>query len=124
MALVRTALEDRRRDPSGTALLFARKFWHWVRPYPMLFWDAPIVVSATLLYTTLFVAAAVGMKAARRRSAVWFSIAVLGISMAVHVCLLVLWRYRVPYWDPVLLLYGVPGASEILPFRTGEVGSA
>jgi hypothetical protein len=31
--------------------------------------------------------------------------------MAVHLAILVLWRYRVPYWDPILLLYGVPGAA-------------
>jgi len=39
--------------------------------------------------------------------------------LAVHVVILVLWRYRVSYWDPVLLLYGVFGASQIFPFRTG-----
>ena len=31
--------------------------------------------------------------------------------MAAHVLVLVVWRYRVPYWDPVLLLYGVFGAG-------------
>jgi len=25
--------------------------------------------------------------------------------------LIVVWRYRVPYWDPVLLLYGIFGAG-------------
>jgi Dolichyl-phosphate-mannose-protein mannosyltransferase len=119
LALVQTALEDRRRDPSGTALLYARKIWHWIRPYPMLFWDAPTVVAATLLYTSLYIAAAIGLKTARRRGAVWFSVAVLAISMAVHVALLVLWRYRVSYWDPVLLLFGVPGAAIWLSARRG-----
>jgi hypothetical protein len=27
---------------------------------------------------------------------------------------LVVWRFRVPYWDPVLLLYGVFGAGGTL----------
>jgi len=117
-ALVESALEDRRRDPSGTLRLYAHKIWHWIRPYPMLFWDPLIIVSATLLYTALYAAAALGMKTAQRRGAVWFSIAVLGISMAVHVCILVLWRYRVSYWDPVLLLYGVPAAARISRARS------
>ena len=36
--------------------------------------------------------------------------AVLLVTMAVHVALIVVWRYRIPYWDPVLLLYAVSGA--------------
>jgi hypothetical protein len=90
----------------------------------MLFWDLPTVVSATLLYTALFVAAAIGMKTAQRRGAVWFCLAVLATSMAVHVCILVLWRYRVSYWDPVLLLYGVPGAARILRARADASAAA
>src|SRR5262249_10234637 len=50
MALVRAALEDRRADPAGTRRLLLRKIWHWLRPYPTLFWGWPIVLSATLLY--------------------------------------------------------------------------
>jgi hypothetical protein len=122
-ALAQSALEDRRRDPAGTVRLYAHKIWHWIRPYPILFWEKPVVISATLLYTTLFIATAFGMKTASRRGAVWFSIAVLAISMAVHVAILVLWRYRVSYWDPVLLLYGVSGASRVFPLRAG-VGRA
>jgi 4-amino-4-deoxy-L-arabinose transferase-like glycosyltransferase len=118
LALVQTSLEDRRRDPAGTLPLFARKLWHWARPYPMLFWSLPIVISATVLYSALYFAAFVGLKTAERRGAVWFSIAVLGSSTAVHVLILVLWRYRVPYWDPILLLYGAAGAATLIPDRT------
>jgi hypothetical protein len=25
--------------------------------------------------------------------------------MAAHVAIIVVWRYRIPYWDPVLILY-------------------
>jgi carbon starvation protein len=35
---------------------------------------------------------------------------ILVVSMAAHVVLQVVWRYRLPYWDPVLLLYGTFGA--------------
>jgi hypothetical protein len=55
------------------------------------------------------------MAAAQRRGAVGFCLAVLAISMLTHVLILVLWRYRVPFWDPILLLYAVPGAARFLP---------
>ena len=115
LTLVRSTLEERRRDPAGTVRLFLRKTWHWIRPYPMLFWSLPVVVSASVLYTVLYVLGGLGLKVAERRGAVWFAVAVLGISTAVHVLVLVLWRYRVPYWDPILLLYGARGAAEIFP---------
>jgi hypothetical protein len=120
-ALIRAALDDRRADPAGTRLLLARKVWHWLRPYPTLFWGWPIVLSATLFYLALYAAAAAGMVSAARRGAVWFSLSVLAISMAVHLAILVLWRYRVPYWDPILLLYGVPAAARLLPAGAEEL---
>ncbi|MGH9316336.1 MAG: hypothetical protein ACRD1P_04435 [Thermoanaerobaculia bacterium] len=113
-ALVRMALEDRRRDPAGTLRLYARKLWHWIRPYPTPFWGAPIVVGLGILYTVLYMLTAAGFSAAERRGAVRFAIAVLAISMGVHVLLLVLWRYRTPYWDPILLLWGVFAAGDRL----------
>ena len=120
MALVQAAWNDRRADPAGTARLLARKAWHWLRPYPTLFWGWPIVLSATLLYLFLYAAAAVGMVTAERRGAVWFSLAVMAIAMAVHVAILVLWRYRVPFCDPILLLYAMPGAARIVSPRSAS----
>lgn len=111
--LIRAALADRRADPAGTARLLLRKTWHWLRPYPTLFWGWPIVLSASLLYLALDVGAAVGLATAGRRGAAWFSLGVLAISMVVHVAILVLWRYRVPFWDPVLLLYAFPGFARL-----------
>ncbi len=35
---------------------------------------------------------------------------VLAVSMVAHVVLLVIWRYHMPYWDPILILYAIPGA--------------
>ena len=58
-----------------------------------------------------------GLATAARRGAVRFSIAVLVLSTALHVLVLVLWRYRVPYWDPILLLYGVFGITRFAPGR-------
>jgi hypothetical protein len=115
-ALVRLAVEERRRDPAGTARLYAHKIWQWLRPYPTpLYWPASIVIGIGLLYTALYAAAAAGLATAHRRGAASFCLAVLAVTMASHVALLVLWRYRVPYWDPVLLLYGVFAAGYKLP---------
>jgi hypothetical protein len=114
LAQVQMALEDRREDPAGTALLFRRKLWHWIRPYPTLFWGKPIVFGMGALYAALYVFASIGFARGDRRGAVWFAGAVLALSMALHLALLVLWRYRIPYVDPILLLWGVFGASATL----------
>lgn len=114
-ALVRMAVEERRRDPAGTARLYARKIWQWLRPYPTpLYWSGAVVAGVGLLYAALYAAAAVGLVTARRRGAVRFALVFLAVTMATHVALLVLWRYRVPYWDPILLLYGVFAAGDRL----------
>jgi hypothetical protein len=117
-ALVEAALDDRRADPAGTLRLLARKTWHWLRPYPTLFWGWPIVLSAALLYLFLYAAAATGMVTAARRGPVWFSLAVMAVAMGVHVAILVLWRYRVPFCDPILLLYAIPGVARIFSPRS------
>lgn len=114
-SLVRLALEERRRDPAGTAKLYVRKIAQWLRPYPEpRYWPTSVVLGVGLIYTALYVASAVGMAAAPRRGATFFCLGVLLVTMASHVAMLVLWRYRVPYWDPILLLYGVFGAGDRL----------
>jgi 4-amino-4-deoxy-L-arabinose transferase-like glycosyltransferase len=119
----RRTLEERRGDPAGWANLLLHKTWDWLRPYPNpLFWPAWIVWSVGVFYTTLTLLAAVGLAAPCRPGVRVFSLAVLLITMAVHVAIIVVWRYRVPYWDPVLLLYGVFGAfllAEGLARRAG-----
>jgi hypothetical protein len=113
--LVRKALQDRVREPRETLRLYSRKIWDWLRPYPHpLYWPRGVVWLTASYYCLLFVFAGVGIARARRRGVVRFSIAFLCASMAVHVLLLVAWRYRVPYWDPLLLLYGVFGAGGTL----------
>ncbi len=101
-------------DPAGTLALAVRKSLDWLRPYPSpWFWPRRIVFSVGLLYVLLFGLAAFGLSTAPRRGVVRFSIVFLAVTMAVHVALIVVWRYRVPYWDPVLLLYGVFGAARL-----------
>jgi len=108
----RKALSERLGDPGGWARLFARKSWDWLRPYPRpWFWPPWVVIGIGLLYTGLMGFAIAGLWKAERRGAVLFCLALLAITMAAHVVLSVLWRYRVPYWDPVLLLYGIFGAG-------------
>ena len=111
-AFARMAIGEARADPGAALRLLARKAWHWVRPYPTpWFWPRPVVAGIGLLYVLLYAAAARGLWQAPRRGVAAFSVAVLLLSMLAHVLLQVVWRYRVPYWDPVLLLYGVVGAS-------------
>jgi hypothetical protein len=66
--------------------------------------------------------AAAGFLFAPRPGVRLFVLAYLALTMAEHVLILVVWRYRIPYWDPVLLLYGGSGAfllAESLARRAG-----
>jgi hypothetical protein len=110
----RIAVAERLAHPTETLALAARKALDWLRPYPSpWFWPPGIVVSVGVLYTALFSLSAFGLAGAHRRGIALFSVVLLALTMAVHVAVLVVWRYRVPYWDPVLLLYGVFGAARL-----------
>ena len=114
----RMAVEEMRADPAGEARLLVEKTWQWIRPYPTpWFWPAFVVIAIGALYTILYVLAGIGLATADRRGVAAFCVALLAISMAAHVVLLVLWRYRVPYWDPVFLLYAPAGAARLLASR-------
>ena len=107
---LRRTFEERRGDPAGWARLLVRKTWDWLRPYPNpLFSPAWIVWTVGIFYAALTLLAAVGLAASSRSGVRAFSLAFLLVTMAAHVAIIVVWRYRVPYWDPVLLLYGVFG---------------
>lgn len=113
--LGRIALAERLAHPAETLALAARKAFDWLRPYPRpWFWPRGVVVSVGVVYTALFALAAYGLAKARRRGVALFSLVLLALTMAVHVAVLVVWRYRVPYWDPVLLLYAVFGAATLM----------
>jgi hypothetical protein len=115
-ALARRTLAEAAEQPAATIRLLARKIGDWLRPYPNpIFWPRTVVLGIGALYTVLYVLAARGLLLAPRRGATVFAIAFLLASMAAHVLTLVSWRYRVPYWDPVLVLYGVFGAGTLLP---------
>ena len=108
----RMALDETLADPGAALRLAAWKAWHWVRPYPTpWYWPKAALFGIAVLYLSLYVFAARGLLATPRRGVAGFAILVLVVSLGVHVVLQVVWRYRVPYWDPILLLFGVYGAS-------------
>jgi len=110
----RIAVAERLAHSSETLALVARKALDWLRPHPSpWFWPLGIVLSVGVLYTALFSLATLGLAIAPRRGIALFSLVLLALTMVVHVAVLVVWRYRVPYWDPVLLLYGVFAASRL-----------
>ncbi|HVE65679.1 MAG TPA: glycosyltransferase family 39 protein [Thermoanaerobaculia bacterium] len=114
-AFARQAFQERRSDPAGWAKLFLQKAWDWLRPYPNpLFWQAPAVAAAAAYNVLLYFLAAAGFAVAPRRGVRAFALLFLGVTFLAHVVLIVVWRYRIPYWDPVLLLYGVFGAGTLL----------
>ncbi len=105
------ALAQRRVDPWGWASLELRKAWDWLRPYPNpIFWPKPVVLGVGAFYTALSVLAVRGLAREPRRGVRLFVVAFLLLTMLPHIATLVLWRYRIGSWDPVLVLYGVAGA--------------
>ncbi len=113
-ALLRETLADVAERPAWHARLLLRKAWDWLRPYPNpLFWPRAVVVGVGLFYAALYILAAVGLLRAPRRGVSLFAAGVLLLSMAAHVASIVAWRYRIPYWDPILILYGAFGGREV-----------
>jgi hypothetical protein len=111
---VRKALEERRADPAGTARLLAHKIWDWLRPYPSpLFWPPWSVWAVGAVYTAGTLLTVAGLLSAPRPGVRLFALVYLALTMAIHVAVIVVWRYRVAYWDPVLLLYGAFGAAAL-----------
>jgi hypothetical protein len=111
----RKTLEERRADPAGWARLLLRKSWDWLRPYPNpLFWPRSVVWTIGAGYAAMTLLAAAGLLIAPRPGVRLFVLAYLALTMAEHVLILVVWRYRIPYWDPVFLLYAVFGAATLM----------
>ena len=106
---------ERAQDPAGWARLLLRKAWDFVRPYPSpLFWPRPLVAAVGAVESIVMVLAAVGLAGEGRRGVRAFSLAFLAVTLAAHVVFIVVWRYRIPYWDPVLLLYAAPGGARLI----------
>jgi len=120
--LVRETMDNGARHPGLIARLLAHKSWDWFRPYPNpYYWPRAVVVPVAILYAALYVLAARGLLVAPRRGVALFCLLVLLASMAAHVLTVVSWRYRIPYWDPVLLLYAPAGAMLRLSGRPSHI---
>ena len=103
---VRQAVAERRADPGSWGRPLLRKAWDWLRPYPSpLFWPPSAVWTIGAVYTVLTLLAIAGLTRRIRPGVRAFAIVYLVLTMAAHVAIIVVWRYRIPYWDPVLLLY-------------------
>jgi hypothetical protein len=85
-----------------------------VRPWPNpLFWPRSVVASVGLVGAAVTALAVVGLALPFRPGVRTFCLAYLAVTLAAHVALIVVWRYRIPHWDPVLLLYAVPGGARL-----------
>jgi 4-amino-4-deoxy-L-arabinose transferase-like glycosyltransferase len=114
----RAAIEDARSDPKRALWLFGQKAWQWLRPYPSpWYWPLSIVFTVGVLYSALDLLGAIGLATSPRRGVALFCVLLLAVTMAAHVVLQVVWRYRAPYWDPVLILYSVFAADRLLRRR-------
>lgn len=112
---LRRGLAERLRDPGSWAPLLLRKAWDFVRPGPSpLFWPRSVVAAVSVVGAIVTVLAAIGLATAQRRGVALFAGLFLLTTLAVHVAIIVVWRYRIPYWDPLLLLYAAPGGAKIL----------
>jgi len=120
---LRKVFEERRGDPAGWAKLLLRKAWDWLRPYPNpLFWPVWVVWTVGVFYAVLALLAAIGLVASPRPGVRAFVLAFLLLTMVAHVAIIVVWRYRVPYWDPVLLLYACSGAFLLAELSARRAG--
>ena len=117
-ALFAAALRERMSDPRPANILLAWKARDWLRPWPdPRFWPRPAVVALGIVFGVLYVLAAVGLVRAERTGARTFCLAFLFVTLAFHLVFETSWRYRAAYWEPVLLLYAVPGAASLLRRR-------
>jgi len=113
-ALAAAGVRWARTHPREEAWLLWKKATEWLRPGASpLVRSRAVVAMTTIYYGALFLAAAAGLAASRRRGIAAFCVATLAITMAVHVALLVLLRYRMASWDPILILYAPSGILRI-----------
>ncbi|MGH9399098.1 MAG: glycosyltransferase family 39 protein [Thermoanaerobaculia bacterium] len=114
-SFLRLSLAELAADRAAALRLYTRKIWEWLRPYPSpVYWPAPVVISVGIYDVILYALAAAGMVTAARRGAVLFSLLYLALTMLTHMAFLVVWRHRVPYWNPVLLVYAAALAGDTL----------
>jgi len=113
-ALARAAVDWMRQDPGRTLSLLGHKAADWLRPWPSPFrWSQSVVIAVGAYNTLLGIAAVFGLYWAPRRGLTVAALVVLVTTMAIHVLLLTIWRYRIVYWDPVLVIYASCGIARL-----------
>ena len=107
----RMAIEDLRREPAESARFMAKKAWLYWRP-----WLNPIehgrvaVIGSAIILIGLYVLAAIGLWRHRVRNAVLIYFAVLWLA---HVPHQVVMRYRIPFTDPLLIVFAAGALHKV-----------
>jgi 4-amino-4-deoxy-L-arabinose transferase-like glycosyltransferase len=113
-AFVRDAGAWIESHPGRWRALVVEKTLDWLRPWASRFgWPPGIVAATGLWYVTLFVLAGLGMFRGKRRGLVAAAVLVLFLSTAAHVATLVVWRYRMVFWDPLLIVFASAALVEL-----------
>jgi hypothetical protein len=98
--------------PREEADLLVRKAADGIRPWAdPRFHSRAVVRLSAVGYPALAALAAAGWLFAARRGVAAAAIAVLALSAAVHLATIVALRYRIVYWDPVLLVYAASAVA-------------
>jgi 4-amino-4-deoxy-L-arabinose transferase-like glycosyltransferase len=109
-ALLEASFRWIRGHPREEAWLLWKKAEGWIRPGASpLAWGRTVVVLTTVYYTSLFLSAGLGLATAQRGGVALACLSIALITMAVHVVFLVVLRYRMASWDPILILYAPAG---------------
>ncbi len=100
--------------PRDAAVLMADKALDWLRPWANpLVWPRRVVVATGVWYGALFLLAVLGLAATRPGGLVAFALAYLAVSMFVHVAIIVVLRYRMVFWDPLLVVFASVALVEV-----------
>ena len=99
------AIEELRRDPKASAWFMAKKAWFYWRPWlnPIEHGRVAVIGSACILIT-LYALAAIGLWRHPLRNAVLIYFTVIWLA---HIPHQVVMRYRIPFTDPLLLVFAL-----------------
>jgi len=105
----RLAMEDLRREPAESARFAMKKAWLYWRPWlnPLEYGKGTVLASAVIL-VALYVLAVIGLRKHPLRNAVLVYFAVLWLA---HIPHQVVMRYRIPFTDPLLIVFAAGGTT-------------
>ena len=108
----RLAIEELRRDPRASVMFAAKKAWLYWRPWlnPIEYRPPVVAVSAAILLS-LFGLAAFGMTRHPDKRLVAAVLLYFAVIWLAHVPHQVVMRYRIPFTDPLLLVFAAGAIS-------------